>query len=451
MIDQPQTRYVTVDDAEVAYQVLGEGPIDLVYHHGACQIDLQWDVVPEAAFNRQLASFSRLILFDRRGMGASERAGSAGVPEWERWGEDLLAVLDAVGSKSASVFAEAEAGATAVLFAAAHPERVNALVLGNTQARFSWADDYPIGMSDAEVESILRLVDWGWGRPEGLAVVFPSLADDNQILLSLARLCRAAATPREASALYRHIYSELDVRNVLPLVQAPTLVLHNHYADSPRARYLADHIPGARLVAVPGDGTLFFGSATEPVISEVAEFLTGEQLPTEVDRILTTVLFTDIVASTERAASMGDRRWRSLLDAHDQSVRDQLRRFRGKEIKTTGDGFLASFDGPARAIRCAQATLVATRQLGLELRLGLHTGECELRGEDLGGLAVHIAARVGALAGPGDVLVSGTVKDLVVGSGIPFVDRGEHQLKGVPGDWKLFAVDTASNRGGGAA
>lgn len=438
---QPETRYVRVDDVEVAYQVLGDGPFDLVYHHGACQIDLQWDVAPEAAFNRQLASFSRLILFDRRGMGASERAGPAAVPEWERWGEDLLAVLDAVDSTSPSIFAEAEAGATAVLFAAAHPERVNALVLGNTQARFSWADDYPIGMSEAEVESILNLVDLGWGKPDGLAVVFPGLAGDEQVLQSLARLCRAAATPHEARALYRYIYSELDVRDVLPLVQAPTLVLHNEHGDAARAQYLADHIPGARLVAVPGNDILFFGSDHEPVMSEVAQFLTGERLPLEVDRILTTVLFTDIVGSTERAASLGDRRWRSLLDAHDQSVREQLRRFRGKEIKTTGDGFLASFDGPARAIRCAQATLEATQKLGLELRLGLHTGECELRGDDLGGLAVHIAARVGALAEPGDVLVSGTVKDLVVGSGIPFVARGEHQLKGVPGDWKLFAVD----------
>lgn len=441
MIDQPETRYVTVDGAEVAYQVLGDGPMDLVYHHGACHIDLQWDVAPEAAFNRELASFSRLILFDRRGIGASERVGRASAPQWERWGEDLLAVLDAAGSREASIFAESEAGATAVLFAAAHPERVHALVLGNTQARFSWADDYPIGMKDAEVESILELIDSGWGKPESLAIAFPSLAADTPVLRSLARLCRAAATPHEARALYHYIFSEIDVRKVLPLVQAPTLVLHNDHADVARSRYLAEHIPGARLVAVPGDGTLFFGSEHDPVVSEVAQFLTGERAPSEFDRVLTTVLFTDIVGSTDLAASLGDRRWRSLLDSHDECVRDQLRRFRGNEIKTTGDGFLASFDGPARAIRCAQATVAAAGNLGLDLRMGLHTGECERRGDDLGGLAVHIAARVGALAGPGDVVVSGTVKDLVVGSGIPFVDRGEHRLKGVPGEWKLFAVD----------
>ncbi len=440
MIDQPETRYVIVDDAEVAYQVTGEGPMDLVYHHGLCQIDLQWDVAPEAAFNRQLASFSRLILFDRRGTGASERARVTDTPQWERWSEDLLAVLDAVGSSSAAIFAEAEAGATAVLFAAAHPERVDALVLGNTQARTAWAEDYPIGMGVAEMETILQLVDANWGDPAALAVTFPSLAGDELVLRSLARLCRAAATPRQAGALYRYILRELDVRKVLPLVQAPTLVLHNDWVDAARARYLADHIAGARLVAVPGGDVLFFGADHEPVISEVAQFLTGRRLPVEVDRVLTTVLFTDIVGSTERAASLGDRRWRSLLDAHDESVREQLRLFRGKEIKTTGDGFLASFDGPARAIGCARATVEATRKLGVDVRLGLHTGECEVRGDDLGGLAVHIAARVGALAGAGEVLVSGTVKDLVVGSGIAFVDRGQHQLKGVPGEWKLFAV-----------
>ena len=440
MADLPETRYVVVDDAEVAYQVVGEGPIDLVYHHGLCQIDLQWDVRPEAAFNRRLADFSRLILFDRRGTGASERAARTEVPEWERWGEDLLAVLDAVGSRSASIFAEAEAGATAVLFAAAHPERVEALVLGNTQARTAWAVDYPIGMEASDIEAFLELIDAGWGKSAALPAVFPSLAGDDLALQSLARLCRAAATPRHASALYRYIFSELDVRAVLPLVQAPTLVMHNDYFDSARASYLAEHIAGARLVAVPGGDVLFFGGDHEPVISEVAQFLTGERPPIEVDRVLTTVVFTDIVGSTERAASLGDRRWGSLLDAHDQSVREQLRRFRGKEIKTIGDGFLACFDGPARAIRCAQATVEATRKLGLEVRLGLHTGECEIRGDDLGGMAVHIAARVGALAGPGDVLVSGTVKDLVVGSGIEFVDRGEHDLKGVPGSWKLYAV-----------
>jgi len=440
-MNTPETRYVAVGEAEVAYQVIGEGPLDLVYHHGLCQLDLQWDVAPEAAFNSRLAAFSRLILFDRRGSGASERAARADFPTWEVWSEDLVAVLDAVGSQRAAIFAEAEAGATAVLFAAAHPKRVNALVLGNTQARWAAADDYPIGMAPSDIDTLVKLTESIWGKPDRLPILFPSLVGDEPVLRELARLCRAAATPRMAGALYRHIYSELDVRGVLALVQAPTLVLHNAYTDAERARYLAAHIDGARLVEIPGNDALFFGGDYEPVISEVAEFLTGQRPPREVDRILTTVLFTDIVASTQRAAAEGDQRWRSLLDAHDRAIRNELSRFRGKEIKTTGDGFLACLDGPARAIHCAQAITKATKILGIDVRSGLHTGECEVRGDDLAGLAVHIAARVGALAGPDEVLVSSTVKDLVAGSGITFRERGEHELKGVPDPWRLFAAE----------
>jgi len=440
-MEAPETRYVAVNDAEVAYQVIGDGPLDLVYHHGLCHIDLQWDVAPEAAFNSRLAAFSRLILFDRRGSGASERAARADLPTWEVWSEDLLAVLDAAGSERAAIFAEAEAGATAVLFAAAHPERVTALVLGNTQARCAIADDYPIGMDPDAIDTIVDLIAAGWGKDDFMALAFPGLTGDEPVLRSLARLCRAAATPRMAGALYRHIYTELDVRDMLGLIQAPTLVLHNESTDRQRVRYLADHIPGTRMVEVPGHDLLFFGGDHDPVINEVAEFLTGQRPVVEVDRILTTVLFTDIVASTERAAAEGDQRWRGLLDAHDRAVRTELTRFRGREIKTTGDGFLASFDGPARAIHCARAIAEATHNLGINVRAGLHTGECEVRGDDLAGLAVHIAARVGALAGPQEVLVSSTVKDLVTGSGIVFRERGEHDLKGIPDSWRLFAVD----------
>jgi class 3 adenylate cyclase len=440
-MDAPETRYVPVGDTEVAYQILGDGPLDLVYHHGFCHLDLQWDVAPEAAFNRRLASFSRLILFDRRGSGASGRSPGGGFPTWEEWSEDLSAVLDAASSQTAAIFAEAEAGATAVLFAAAHPERVDALVLGNTQARWARAEDYPIGLSASDVDQIVEFVETTWGTPDALPLVFPSLAGDEPVMTSLARLLRAAATPRMAGALYRYIYDKLDVREALSLVQAPTLVLHNHISDTERARYLAEHIENARLVKVPGNDVLFFAGDHEPVVSEVAEFLTGQRPPVEVDRILTTVLFTDIVASTERVAAEGDHRWRSLLDAHDRAVRSQLSRFGGKEIKTTGDGFLASFDGPARAIRCAQAITQATGKLGIELRAGMHTGECEVRGGDLAGLAVHIAARVGALARPREVLVSSTVKDLVAGSGTEFRERGEQELRGVPGRWRLFAVE----------
>jgi class 3 adenylate cyclase len=440
VIDAPETRYVSVGDADVAYQVVGDGPLDLVYHHGLCHLDLQWDVAPESAFNQRLASFSRLILFDRRGSGASGRVAHAGLPTWEEWSQDLLAVLDAAGSERAAIFAEAEAGATAVLFAAAYPERVSALVLGNTQARWAVADDYPIGMSATDIDAGVALVESMWGGAELLAAVLPSLAGDELATRALAKLCRAAATPRMAAALYRYIYNELDVRAALPLVQAPTLVLYNHGTNADRARYLAENIANARLVEVPGDDVLFFAGDHEPIMREVAEFLTGAFLPVDIDRILTTVMFTDIVASTERAAAEGDQRWRALLDSHDRVVRDQLTRFGGKEINTTGDGFLASFDGPARAIRCARGITQSAGKLGIEVRAGLHTGECERRGTDLAGLAVHIAARVGALAHPSEVLVSSTVKDLVAGSGIVFTERGEHVLKGIPDQWRLFAV-----------
>jgi class 3 adenylate cyclase len=433
---------VTVGDTDVAYQIVGDGPLDLVFHHGFCHLDLQWDVAPEAAFNRRLASFSRLILFDRRGSGASGRSLGGGFPTWEEWSEDLSAVLDAAESQSAAIFAEAEAGATAVLFAAAHPERVEALVLGNTQARWAEADDYPMGLPPAAIDQVIAFVESTWGNPDPLPLVFPSLAGDEPVMASLARLLRAAATPKMAGALYRYIYDQLDVRRALSLVQAPTLVLHNQRSDADRARYLAQHIDGARLVELPGNDVLFFAGDHEPVVGEVAEFVTGQRPPVEVDRILTTVLFTDIVASTEQLASKGDHRWRTLLDDHDRVVRGQLSRFGGREIKTTGDGFLASFDGPARAIRCAQAITGATGRLGIELRSGLHTGECEVRGGgDLAGLAVHIAARVGAFARPREVLVSTTVKDLVAGSGIEFRDRGEQELRGVPGRWRLFEVE----------
>jgi class 3 adenylate cyclase len=440
-MDAPETKYVVVDGAEVAYQIVGEGPFDLVYHHGFCHLDLQWDVAPEAAFNRRLSSFSRLILFDRRGSGASERGRGDFLPSWEEWGEDLRAVLDAAGSQRAAIFAEAEAGPTALLFAAAHPERVSALVLGNTAARYAAAEDYPIGMTPSEIDNWVKTIEAGWGIPTGLGNSFPSLSSDDLVLRSLARLCRAASTPRMAAAIVRHILSQLDVRHLLGLVRAPTLVLYNGAADAGRARFLAEHIAGARLVEIPGNDYLFFGGDHERVINEVAEFLTGQRPLVEVDRILTTVLFTDIVSSTERAVAVGDQRWRALLDAHDREVRSQLTRFRGREIKTTGDGFLACFDGPARATRCAVQIAKASRDLGLEVRAGLHTGECEVRDGDLAGIAVHIAARVGALAGPGEVLVSRTVVDLVAGSGMVFDDRGEHVLKGVPGDWRLFAAN----------
>jgi class 3 adenylate cyclase len=333
-----------------------------------------------------------------------------------------------------------ETGPIALLFAAMHPERVSHLILMSTTARNMAADDYPFGFSSEAIDSLVELFADTWGTDDFIRLVQPSAADDAEVLGAYGRMYRASATPRSAAAQYDYFFRNVDVRSFLPLVQAPTLILHA--ADAPllpieHGRYLAEHLPNATLIEWPGD-------QLEPpdfdtTASDIIEFLTGER-PVEIDRILTTVLFTDMVGSTERAASVGDQNWRSLLDAHDRAVREQVRRFKGKEIKATGDGFMVSFDGPARAIRCAHAINEAIRPIGVDLRMGLHTGECEVRGDDLGGLAVHIAARIGALATAQEILVSSTLKDLVIGSGIEFTERGNYDLKGVPGTWNLFAL-----------
>ena len=431
-------------EADVAYQVVGDGPLDLLYFYGiGGHIEYFWDVPDSAEFLNRLASFSRLIFFDRRGTGASDGLSLSALPTWEEWTEDVRAVLDVAGSERAAIVASLDAGPIAILFAAMHPERVSALVLLNTAARMSVAADYPIGAAPEAIDALVGLLGSAWGNSDLARLVSPSIAADQEYVRTIAKIGRAAMTPRTAAAQYDYILRSLDVRAALPLIEVPTLVLHvreSPFVPIEHGRYLAEHIKGARFLELPG-GDLGISPGLVGIADEVAEFLTGERPLTEVDRILTTVLFTDIVGSTARAATLGDRGWRSLLDAHDRAVREQLRLFRGREVNTTGDGFLASFDGPARAIRCAGAIGQVTGKLGIELRMGLHTGECEIRGDDLGGLAVHIAARVGALATPGEVLVSGTVKDLVVGSGIAFADRGEHALKGVPGAWKLFAVE----------
>jgi class 3 adenylate cyclase len=440
-MERPQTRYVEVGGAEVAYQVVGQGPPELVYVPGLGNVDVAWEDPVMAAFQERLASFSRLILFDRRGTGASDAVPDTAMPTWEEWADDLRAVLDAAGSERTVVLAENDGGPIGLLFTAMQPERVSALILANTTARHLRADDYPIGITPEAGDELVEGIRAEWGTPDMAAMAWPSRANDPEFLQFAPKAMRSFATPKSAAAQIRYIVESLDVREALPLIQVPTLVLHcqdNMLYSIEQGRYLDDHIDGARFVELPGGDFYVANSAT--AIEEIVEFLTGERPLVEVDRVLTTVLFTDIVGSTERAASMGDQAWRSLLDAHDRTVRDHLRRFRGKEINTTGDGFLASFDGPARAIRCALAIAEATKALGLDQHLGLHTGECEVRGDDLGGLAVHIAARVSSLAAPGEVLVSSTVKDLVAGSNIEFVDRGEHELKGVPGSWRLFAV-----------
>jgi class 3 adenylate cyclase len=439
----PQTRYARSGDLHIAYQVVGEGPMDLIYVPSwISQVEHYWDEPMVAGYFRRLTSFSRLILFDRRGSGMSDPVSRA--PTLEEQMDDVVAVMEAAGSDRAAVFALLEGGAMAALFAATHPERTTALVLYEAQPRMSWAPDYDWAMRREEREAYVNnggLESWGDGSR--IEAVSPSSAGNVRLQEWYGKLERLSASPGTAARLMM-MNAEVDVRAVLPSITVPTLVLHrsgDKMIDIRHSRYLAEHIPGAKLVELPGDDALSFGPEAASELDEIEEFLTGARPAWRSERILATVMFSDIVDSTARAAEMGDRRWRDLLGSVEAEVGRELSRFRGRAVKTLGDGFLATFDGPARAIRCATSIRDTARaRFGLEVRSGLHTGEVELIGDDVGGIAVHIGARVGSNAGPGEVLVSGTVKDLVVGSGIGFEDRGERELKGVPGRWRLFAV-----------
>jgi class 3 adenylate cyclase len=439
----PQTRYARSGDLHIAYQVIGEGPIDLVYVPSwISALEHYWDEPTVSRYFNRLASFSRLIMFDRRGSGMSDPVPNA--PTLEEQMDDVVAVMDAVGSERAAVFALLEGGAMATLFAATHPERTTALVLYEAQPRMSWAPDYDWAMKREDRKQYIQnggLQNWGDGSR--ISALSPESAGNARLQNWYGRLERLAASPGMAAKLML-MNAEVDVRAVLPSIKVPTLVLHraeDQMIDIRHSRYLAEHIPGARLVVLPGREALSFGPAAASELDEIEEFLTGQRQAVHSERILAMVMFSDIVDSTRRAAELGDRRWRDLLQSVESSVSRELARFRGRAVKTMGDGFLATFDGPARAIRCATAIRDSARsEFGLEVRSGLHTGEIELIGNDVGGIAVHIGARVGASAGPGEVLVSGTVKDLVVGSGLAFEDRGERELKGVPGRWRLFAV-----------
>jgi class 3 adenylate cyclase len=439
----PETRYARSGELHIAYQVVGDGPIDLVYVPSwISQVEHYWEEPIVARYFHRLATFSRLIMFDRRGSGLSDPVSRA--PTLEEQMDDVVAVMDAAGSERAAVFALLEGGAMAALFAATHPERTGALVLYEAQPRMSWAPDYDWAMRREDREAYLR--DGGsasWGDGSRIMSLSPKSADNARLRNWYGRLERLAASPGTAAKLMM-MNAEVDVRAVLPTISVPTLVLHradDPYIDIRHSRYLAEHIPGARLVELPGDEALSFAGGEASELDEIEEFLTGDRHVRDTERILATVMFSDIVDSTRRASELGDRGWRDLLGSIEAVVVRELSRFRGRAVKTMGDGFLATFDGPARGIRCAAAIRDAARaQFGLEVRSGLHTGEIELIGDDVGGIAVHIGARVSASARPGEVLVSGTVKDLVVGSGITFDDRGETELKGVPGRWQLWAA-----------
>jgi class 3 adenylate cyclase len=440
---QPHTSYALNGDVNIAYQVIGDGPLDLLFIPPfVSHLDLYWASPEIAAFLRRLASFSRLIVFDKRGTGLSDPVAEVGTLE-DRM-EDARAVLDACDSKRTALFGLSEGGPMSLLFAATYPERTMALVMFGSYARLLTGEGYfrefHIPFQE-RLDAFRDAIENHWGEGEMMAMFSPSAAENAYALRGFGTFERAAASPAMVLAQQR-FGEELDVRQTLPIISMPTLVMHRTDDVVPveYGRYIGQEVPGARFVELAGNDHLPWDGDSHAVLEEVEEFLTGVRHGAEPDRMLATVLFTDIAGSTERAAKLGDERWRRLLESHDELVRRLLTAFRGREIKTLGDGFLATFDGPGRAIRCACAIREDVGELGVEVRAGVHTGECEVIGSDIGGMAVHIGARVMSRAAPGEVLVTGAVRDLVVGSGIEFADRGTHSLKGVPGEWQLLEV-----------
>jgi pimeloyl-ACP methyl ester carboxylesterase len=445
-MDLPETRYAkTVDGVHIAYQVRGDGPIDIVFIHGyAACFEVELEDTATARLADRLASFSRLIFFDKRGTGLSDRQHT---PDLDMRADDLRAVMDAVRSERAVLLGHSEGGALGAFFAAAHPDRVSGLVLYGCRARYAWAPDYPWGMTEEEHREELARIASSWGTIEHAKrwaeEDWPSVADDPDAVRVWAKMERYAASP--AAALeFDEVWFRTDVRGILSNVQSPTLVLCRpaSFADAaPTSRDLVDRIPGARYLELSGKDYALPAGDTDDFFESVGAFLASiERERAEIDRVLATVLFTDIVGSTSRAAELGDEAWKGIAERHHATVRAMLGRYRGREIDTAGDGFFASFDGPARAVRCARAIVDAMAPIGIEVRAGLHTGEVTTIDEKVAGIAVSIGARVGGLAAPSEVLVSQTVKDLVVGSGLAFEDRGEHELKGVPNRWHLYRV-----------
>lgn len=449
---RPETRYARSGDVGIAYQVVGEGDMDLVLAFPfVSHIDLLWENPLQSRFVRRLASFARVILFDRRGVGLSDPV--EGAPTLEQRMDDVRAVMDAAGSERAALLGMSEGSTMCMLFAATYPERTSALVLWGGMARSTAAEDYPWAPEREAVEEAQEeLVAPMWGQGATIEIFSPSLADDPRAREFQARFERQAASPMRVWELFQ-MFLDTDVREALPLIQAPTLVVHRHgdrAVNVRAARWLAERIEGSRYVELEGEDHFPWVGDSNAVLEAIEEFLTGVRPGPTPERALATVLFTDIVDSTRLATEMGDRRWRELLEEHQELVRERLERFGGREVKTTGDGFLATFDGPSRAVECARAIVADMPSLGIEVRAGLHTGEVELMGEDIGGIAVHVAARISALAGPGAVLVSRTVRDLAAGSGIETESCGRHALKGVPDEWEVYSV-TSTPLSAGAA
>jgi class 3 adenylate cyclase len=437
----PIARYAKSGDLNIAYVVEGDGPLDFVWiPPWISQVEYLWAEESLSRVMDRLTTFSRVITFDRRGAGLSDPL--SGAPTLEEQMDDVIAVMDAAGSKRAAIIGTLEGGPMAALFAATHPDRVSALVLYATFARATWAPGYEWAWSAEERQVHMDAAVEHWGEGLVAGSVAPSLMDNADFIEWAGRLERLAASPSTIKRIF-DLIGEFDVRDILPSIRVPTLVLHRRddsFINLEHSRFMADRIPDARLVELEGGDNMFSIGDSEALLGEIEEFLTGERHQVESDRMLATVLFTDICGSTERAAQLGDRSWRYMLERHDALFRRALERHRGREVKHTGDGFLATFDGPARAIRCAADLTDSVGSIGIQVRAGLHTGELEVMDGDLSGLAVHIAARVMDQAGPNEVLVSSTVKDLVVGSGIEFQERGEHELRGVPDKWRLFSV-----------
>ena len=437
----PEVAYAKSRGLSIAYAAAGEGPLEIVIAPGfVSHLEAAFEQPAMTRFIGGLAAFARVLVFDKPGTGLSDPVSDAATLE-ERM-EDLVAVLDHAGVQRPAVLGVSEGALMAALFAATHPDRTRALIMYGSYAKGVAGDGYEWAPQQVQVDLAAELIDEQWGRGTMIDLYAPSMAQDPAMVAWWGRYQRLAASPAMAKAMIR-LAAGVDIRAVLPAIAVPTLVLHragDRLWPVEGARYVAEHIPGAKLVELEGIDHWPFAGDTPALVGEVQSFLTGARDLPEPDRQLLTVLFTDIVGSTQRAAELGDRRWRELLERHDDAVRELLARFRGTEVKATGDGFLATFDGPARGVECAREITAALRGLDVDVRAGLHTGECEIRGGDVAGMAVHIGARIGALAGAGEVLVSSTVKDLVVGSPLEFEPRGAHELKGVPGEWSVFAA-----------